>query len=156
MKAFFFFAAALMLFPAKPSALDAMEVIEDVQWWGGGFSTRGPACSDPETCVGSITLKFETIGRRVRVFVFINPGQKAYEAYGKNKRYPGDTKLRSADPMWVEFDRAQLSFQNGYSWACELLSPMRIDCSVRPQGGMSYPFTVQPLPPGPSPTTWPE
>ena len=156
MKSFFSFAAGLLLFPAGSNALDAREVFEDVKWWGGGLITLGLNCSNPDTCVGSIALKFDTLGQRIRVFVFTNPGKKAYEAYGRNQRYPGDTKLRSSDPMWVELDGAHLSFQNATVWTCDLLSPMRIDCSVQAQGGQTYHFTVQPLLPGPSPTTWPE
>jgi hypothetical protein len=145
-----------MLFSSQAIALDASEVVKDVQWWGGGLNTLAPGCSNPEACVGSIAFKFETLGQRVRVFVFANPGTKEYDAYSRNKRYPGDTKFRSSEPMWVEIDGVHFSFRNSSVWSCSLLNPMRIDCTMKPQGGRSYVFTVQPLPPGPSPSMWPE
>lgn len=127
-----------------------------MKWWGGGLSTLSPSCSNRDICFGSIAFKFEPLGTRFRVFVLANQGRKPYDAYNNRLRYPNDLRVKSTEGMWVDVNGARFSFQGVFTWACVLTSIMRIDCSLRARDGASYPFTAQPLPPGRSPTTWPD
>jgi hypothetical protein len=156
MKLSAYLVAALACTVASAQALDTKEVLLDVKWWGGGLNILGPGCSDPEKCVGSVAFKFEPFGKRFRAFVLANQGRRPYDAYNNRMRYPDDLRAKSSEGMWVEVDGANFIFHGSFTWQCVLKSAMRVDCSFKPQSGASYPLTVQPLVPGPSPTKWPE
>jgi hypothetical protein len=155
MKAQIGLATILMFITTASNAVDPREAILGAAWWGGGLNTIGPNCQNRETCVGSVALRFEPLGRRLRVFVLVNRGRKPFQTYSARQRYPDDMKVQSYEAMWVSEDGAKLSFQNTFAWTCTLLNPERIDCSLMVPEGVSFPFTVQPLPPGPSPKDWP-
>ena len=148
--------AALLGFCSPAEAYDTKEILLDVKWWGGGLNILGPGCSDREKCVGSVAFKFEPLGKRFRAFVLADQGRRPYDAYNNRLRYPDDLRATSSEPMWVDVDSANFVFQGAFAWQCVLKSPMRVDCSFKPPGGTSYPLTVQPMVPGPSPTKWSE
>lgn len=157
MKTLILLLIALLCSPASAAATNTKEVLLDVKWWGGGLSTIGPGCNALDKCYGSVALKFEPFGSRLRVFIFANQGRRPYDAYNNGQRYPDDLKRKSSDGMWVDIEGATFVFQGAFTWFCVLKSPTRIDCSVKsPGGSLSYPVTVQPLPPGPPPTKWPD